>query len=229
VTGHIACSRSLPVNPTRPRAQTFQTLLLAGSCAALLIACGDGATGTTSGGGGSTSSASGTGGDTSTSTASGQGGQLPNVIEGTIDGKTITVMDSVFLFDSRNGANWFALYMENAAGSCDRVKADQFKQNTDSFGFSIVTSAPVGPGTYAVGKSGTDTQLNGGITPADPTCKATPHYTKSGSVTITLLTATQAAGTFDITFDNDDHITGSFGADHCEQSPFDIGMQTCVP
>jgi hypothetical protein len=215
------------MNTRRPPLRALLTLLCAGSCAALLIACGDGSTGTTgSGGSGGSSTASG---DTSTSAASGQGGQLPNVIDGTVDGKTTTVTDAVFLFDKRNGANWLVIDMEGSAGACDRIKVNQLKQNNSVFALNITSSDPVVPGTYALGKSGTDTQVGGGFQPADPMCVAMPHATKSGSLTLTLLTANQAAGTFDVTFDNGDHITGSFGADVCAMSPFDIMNQTCVP
>lgn len=202
-------------------------VLCAGPCSALLIACSDGSTGAAgAGGSGATSSASG---DTSTSAASGQGGQLPNVIDGTVDGKTTTVTDAVFLFDTRNGANWFVIDMEGSAGACDRIKVNQLKQNTSVFALNITSSDPVVPGTYTVGKTGTSTRVGGGFQPADPMCVAMPHATESGTLTLTLLTATEAAGTFDITFDNGDHVTGSFGAHVCAMSPFDIMNQTCVP
>lgn len=214
------------MNTLRQPARALVTLLFAGSCAALLLACSDGGSGTT-GGGGTTSSTSA---DTSTSAASGQGGQLPDVIDGTVDGKTTVVTDAVFLFDTKNGTHWFVIDMEGSTGACDRIKANQLKQNNSVFALDIVSNNPVVPGTYTVGKDANNTQVGGGFQPADPTmCVANPHATASGTLTLTLLTATQAAGTFDITFDNKDHITGSFGADVCAMSPFDIGNQACVP
>jgi hypothetical protein len=48
-------------------------------------------------------------------------------------------------------------------------------------------------------------------------------------VTITHVSSTSVSGTFDLTLENMDHITGSFGATACDMDIAKITAQTCAP
>jgi hypothetical protein len=53
--------------------------------------------------------------------------------------------------------------------------------------------------------------------------------TKSGTVTITSISPDIVSGTFDLTLDGGDHVTGSFGATRCDMDIAKITAQACVP
>lgn len=48
-------------------------------------------------------------------------------------------------------------------------------------------------------------------------------------MTITHVSSTSVSGTFDLTLENMDHITGSFGATACDMDIAKITAQTCAP
>lgn len=219
-------------------APVVATLALAVGCGGSTTPTGAGGSGTTStstadssastaGAGGGTTSATGTGG-------LGQGGELPDVVMGTVNGATITVADAVFIAGTPGGGvKELVIDMQDQAGSCARIQANTYKQNTTEVGFTIAlegAASPVGPGTYAVGDSNNNkTHVNGGVQEPDPMCLGKHLGTKSGSVTITYVSSTSVSGTFDLTLENMDHITGSFGATACDMDIAKITAQACVP
>jgi len=213
-------------------APVISTLALAIGCGGSTPAgAGGGSTATTtatSAGDGTSASSGGTGG--AGTGGQGQGGELPNVV----NGAAITVVDAVFIAGTPGGGvKELVIDMEDQAGVCGRIKANTFKQNTTELGFTVAiegASGPVGPGTYAVGNSiDGKTHLNGGVQEPDPMCLGKHLGTKSGSVTITYVSSTMVSGTFDLTLDNADHLTGSFGATACDMDIAKITAQACVP
>lgn len=213
------------------------------STLALAIGCGGSTPAGVGGGSTATTTATSAGGDTSASSGGtggagtggqGQGGELPNVVKGTVNGAAITVVDAVFLAGTPGGGvKELVIDMEDQAGVCGRIKANTYKQSTTELGFTVAiegASGPVGPGTYAVGNSiDGKTHLNGGVQEPDPMCLGKHLGTKSGSVTITYVSSTMVSGTFDLTLDNADHLTGSFGATACDMDIAKITAQACVP
>jgi hypothetical protein len=89
-----------------------------------------------------------------------------------------------------------------------------------------------GPGTYTIEQGAADvsymaqfdsachthtwTTTNGGGTATDHA--AVFHEGASGTITLTTVSATKAEGTFDVTFDTGDHVTGTFSAGNCTPS-----------
>jgi hypothetical protein len=154
------------------------------------------------------------------------------VVDGTINGKTITIADAIFIAGTPGGGvQELLIDLEDQAGVCDRIKANTFKQNTTELGFTIAienASGAVPVGTYSNGTTG-KTHLNGGVQEPDPTCMGKHLGTKSGTVTITSISPDIVSGTFDLTLDGGDHVTGSFGATRCDMDIAKITAQACVP
>ena len=71
------------------------------------------------------------------------------------------------------------------------------------------------PGQYAIGAT-TTTTAAAAFTAEDAKCKPTSdEQATHGTITLTQITTTTVAGTFDLTFANGDHLTGSFEAPVC--------------
>jgi hypothetical protein len=70
-------------------------------------------------------------------------------------------------------------------------------------------------GQYVIGATPTTTAA-AGFTAQDATCNPTSdEQATSGTITMTQVSTTTVAGSFDVTFANGDHLTGTFSAPVC--------------
>ena len=84
---------------------------------------------------------------------------------------------------------------------------------------STSNSPPTDPGTYTVTTSGSETKFAYvSVGQTDATCTtidAQVAQATSGTVTLTKVSNGSYAGSFDVTLDSGDHITGTFDATNC--------------
>jgi len=166
------------------------------------------------------------------------GGSGTATITGTLDGKTIDAQGAVALkgvYDS-SYPGIVTIMIGNMPDMCpiaQEIVAGSNKANLFLLGFTLgqtTATSTVGVGTY--GGSDTTNELDAaGWDSYDATCTQTqdPGYT---TALVTLTSVDPYIGTFDVSFSNGDHVTGSFNAPLCDTSSDggegDGGAQ-CVP
>ncbi|HEY2514297.1 MAG TPA: hypothetical protein VGI39_25695 [Polyangiaceae bacterium] len=178
----------------------MRALFLSAVCALGIVACGGA---TTSAGGGS-STVSGT-------VAGGQNVATTDAI-GVVTTQTQTVGSTTITIAGAGVA------ITNKANVCQIVQSQKTPNSTAVLSLSVSkpgNSVPLG--TYAIG---TDAQSNTYVGAeygvSDASCKTvTDESATEGTITFTTITSTTVQGTFDVTMDNGDHLTGSFDAPVC--------------
>ena len=159
--------------------------------------------------------------------ACGGGRSSPVSVNGNIAGQPMGAQDAVSnVFAS--GADSAALILfTNTANTCAKLSANQQPKNAKAIILTVGTqnatniSAPTAPGTYTVHDFATVKNVTGNVAVAqyaatDATCTPIADAdSASGTVTLTRVDSTGYAGSFDITFSDGSHITGSFTANRC--------------
>jgi hypothetical protein len=107
-------------------------------------------------------------------------------------------------------------------GACTRVAAKAIKRTTTDVDIRISHSSadPISTGTYSIGAL-----LIGDPTPTasvtalflDGSCQLSPHpkQARSGTVTLSQISAGEVSGSIDVTLDDGAKLIGAFGAPHC--------------
>jgi hypothetical protein len=108
---------------------------------------------------------------------------------------------------------------------CDVAENHGSPPSVRTLAFQVTQDATtVAPGTYGVGQG-----LSASYEPDDATCAVVGlEQATGGEVTFTTSTATRLEGTFDLTFDDGDHVSGSFSAPVCAELLFQVAWKgTC--
>jgi hypothetical protein len=107
-------------------------------------------------------------------------------------------------------------------GACARVAAKVIKRNTTDLDIRVShgSADPIPTGTYSIGAL-----LIGDPTPTasvtalflDGSCQLSPHpkQARSGTVTLSQISAGEVSGSIDVTLDDGAKLIGAFGAPHC--------------
>lgn len=119
------------------------------------------------------------------------------------------------------------ILLTNSPGLCAKLTAGQQLKNVKAISIGIGTqrpsgiSAPVATGTYTVYSQATIAGKTGTVATAfylttGANCSIVSSLESvSGTVTLTRIDSNGYAGTFDITFSDTSHATGSFAASNC--------------
>jgi hypothetical protein len=170
-------------------------------------------------------------------------------VNGTIRGKTMQVADTISvggatLQTSTGPINAGVIAFSSSGGICGKVTAGQQPKSTQYLIFFVVdvnlttgqTSAPVAAGAYTVfsGAGQPPSKLAEVLySQTDTNCQAIVAAGAaglSGTVTLTSVSGGSYAGTFDVTLDSGDRITGSFSASNCAALAtfLNLPSTTCV-
>ena len=112
--------------------------------------------------------------------------------------------------------------ISSVGGICAKASASQAPKNSQFLLLVVVdyngalTSAPTAPGTYTVSTTASK-RAGAQYIQLDANCQNTVGsvFSVSGTVTLTSVNNGSYAGTFDLTLNSGDHITGSFSASNC--------------
>ncbi len=184
--------------------------------------------------------------------ACGGGSNSDATVNGAIRGNTLPVSDTIsatatvqFSGPPATTINVGVIGISSSGGLCGKLTAGQEPKNsqylllflTDINSVTGQTTAPSAAGTYSV-YSGTGTAPTKlaivNYIKTDATCRSTAATMANGISGMVVLTAASNgsySGTFDITFDTGDHVTGSFRASNCAALSTLISEQrttTCI-
>lgn len=150
-------------------------------------------------------------------------GESPGNLDGTIGKNAFTVRDAVLLGgrDAQGNLDALGVVLSDQPGLCEALKAGKVEASTLELLLTSGGAAP-GVGAYAIGAAmGNKAQAQG-----RPLGKP-PVLAVSGAVSVAQLeTGNRAfiAGSFDLTFDSQEHARGSFHAPVCLVAP-SFGIQ----
>jgi hypothetical protein len=155
-------------------------------------------------------------------------------VTGTVGGQSFDAQDAVFITGSSASTTGTIVGMTTFGALCNAVTTNQIPKSSRVLSFQLAeangtTAGPVtGPGTFDFlgSSSGATKVFAANWESFDATCTPTSTSATGGSVTVTAVTATHIAATFDVTFGTD-HITGSFDASACA-APSSSGSPTCL-
>ncbi len=156
--------------------------------------------------------------DTST-TDSGGCATASATINGTFLGNTLTPKDAV-AYEAHTNQYEVVVGIVDYAGIC--ALGNDKKANSNAFAIIYQSSMPLGPATFDVAQGSLVAQY----TQFDGTCGSpNGESSTSGTVIITRVDSCAVEGNFDLQL-NSDHVTGTFVAPVCANSP-DGGAGTC--
>jgi hypothetical protein len=122
-------------------------------------------------------------------------------------------------------------HLANVGNICTTLQMNQVPASSDVLDVSVVGAtgaAAVAPGTYKLNAPG---GIGGAVlfTVQDQNCVPTLQTVATvGSVTLTTVSSSTIAGTFDATFPTGDHVTGSFSAPVCAFNAADAAASACA-
>jgi hypothetical protein len=149
---------------------------------------------------------------------------------GTIHGNSFVPVDSVnVVLSLGTNDSLVELVVADTGGLCDLAKASRVPKNLG--GLLIVAqdrisgttgTAPIAAGTYTITSSGTSPGkvANAAYNRTDATChtiNADNATATSGSVTFTGVSGGTYVGSYDLTMNSGDHVTGSFSSASCPE------------
>ena len=107
-------------------------------------------------------------------------------------------------------------------GACARVAAKVIKRNTTDLDIRVShgSADPIPTGTYSIGPlSIGDPTPTASVTALflGSSCQLAPHpkQARSGTVTLSQISAREVSGSIDVTLDDGAKLVGAFGAPHC--------------
>jgi hypothetical protein len=168
--------------------------------------------------------------------ACGSGGSGSAAVTGTIGGESMSAQDAVSNTLTSGSTSQGMLLITNASNTCTKLSANQQPKNSKAIAIGIAQqagsggfSAPAAPGTYLVMKANEVNGIAGNLALAtyvatDANCNQTTLIGASGgTVTLTRVDSGGYSGTFDITFSDASHVTGSFAANSCAALALNLG------
>ena len=150
----------------------------------------------------------------------------PATVNGTINGQGMGAQDAVSNVLSAGTDSLGFIFVTNAANTCAKVSAGQIPRNGKAIAIFIGMqsasgiSAPATTGPYSVLNPAAGSQT-GNVALAvyqsvDASCTPNADLAATGgTVTLTRIDASGYAGTFDMTFSDNSHVTGNFTANKC--------------
>jgi hypothetical protein len=152
---------------------------------------------------------------------------------GTVDGVTIVVNDGFsfhqtvpgFLPDGGDGIFLAGFVLTDLTGVCALLAAHRDPPNITALSVEVADGQPISAGTYAIQQpSGTPRFAASAFSRTDGACNSVISANATGgSVTFSSLSSSQATGTFDLTYPDAGHLTGTFSTPEC--LPFDAELQ----
>jgi len=162
------------------------------------------------------------------SSSSGGGGNGTASVTGTIQGATVPAGDAVGLDSVASGSSEAAVgaIITNVASACSVLQDHGNPPGATALVVAVsAMGGSVATGTYSIVSQGFGATAS--YTTEDTTCNTSfSENASSGSVTLTTVSGSTVAGTFDVTFGSD-HLTGSFSAPICNYSAGDGGPTAC--
>jgi hypothetical protein len=126
----------------------------------------------------------------------------------------------------------FLALTSQSAVTCSYVESTEDENvelaSTDSLTLIVSQSGTLSPGTFNVSEGGGSGEAD--YSSSSATCDSTDVPATSGTITLSTLTASQATGSFDLTFGSG-QVTGSFTVPICGAFPpvsADAGPEMCV-
>jgi hypothetical protein len=159
--------------------------------------------------------------------ACGGGSSSPASVSGNIGGQSMNAQDAVSGINTVGTNSVAGILITNVANTCSMLTAHQQPRNAKAILIAIgtqnglSTSAPTSTGTYPVFSPAGIVSARGNVAIAaygatDANCVTVSRIdATSGTVTLTRVDSSGYAGTFDITFSDSSHVTGSFTASNC--------------
>lgn len=152
-------------------------------------------------------------------------GSNPFTLNGTIRGNPLKSGDAISAIGAVALGSVFinagaAVVLSNTSGLCGFAAGGKEPKNSQFLILVVrdTNRAPTGAGTYVIYSSGAQpTKLAvAQYFQTDASCNETQiTLATSGTITITSVSNGNLSGTFDLTFDSGDHVTGSFSATNC--------------
>jgi len=179
------------------------------------------------------------------------GGSAGTTVTGNLRGSPLPVADSlssnVNIRAGNTTLNLGAIVISTMSNLCTNLSAAKETKNARTLLFFVgdynagtqSATAPAVAGTYVVSSA----SGAGGAPPAkfalvtyqetDASCQgidASRASGASGTITLTSANSGSYAGSFDVTFNDQDHVTGTFGATNCPglQASVDANTITCM-
>jgi hypothetical protein len=159
-------------------------------------------------------------------------------IMGTVRGAPVAVADVASSVAHGGNGNTFAgVFLSTAPDICMDVAARVKRAGSTLFFISLVdatsmtASVPSAPGTYAIQSTPSGLSSLLGSLPYDAGCNviaAQQVKATSGTVTLTSIVGDVFAGTFDVTLDTGDRITGTFAPGGCRALDEVAAPTTCL-
>jgi hypothetical protein len=161
---------------------------------------------------------------------------------GTVRGHQLTPADAVSGTGSLNvppavSINAAVVVISNTGGLCANASVGKQASNSQFFVITLFdrigtqTAIPTAPGTYSV--TSTTKSASASYLETDATCRSIAGFSAlatSGTVTLTSVTSNGLVGTFDLTLNSGDRVTGSFNAPNCGGliSFLNLTTATCI-
>jgi hypothetical protein len=162
------------------------------------------------------------------SSSSGGAGSGTASVTGTIQGAAVPASDAVGLSSVASGGSEAAVgaIITNVASACTVLQDHGNPPGATALIVAVsAMGGSVATGTYAVVTQGFGATAS--YATQDATCNTSfSENASGGSVTLTTVSGSTVAGTFDLTFGSD-HLTGSFSAPICSYAPADGGATAC--
>lgn len=170
----------------------------------------------------------------------------PNEVNGTVAGQVMDAKDaistSLVLSGSNFTGNSLAMLLTDYSGACANEAADAGVKNGKALFFALVSTDATGaaspaavtasysiisgsPAAHAPNAHLAEVSYQGNNVNCLPDIK---EFSDSGMVTVTAVSASGIRGTFDVHFQNGDHLTGAFDATNCVAfNPNRTPLATC--
>jgi hypothetical protein len=158
-------------------------------------------------------------------------------VTGTIRGQQVVIVDAVSGFSPSQGStpgSFAGVMMSTAPQICSDVKQHIDRAGSTTIVMQLLDAtatriqAPTAPGTYVITTTLSGPVASYGALTRDATCgvqSGTPAT--SGTVTLTSVVGEIYAGTFDVTLESGDHVTGTFSPGACPALRQSVGSPTC--
>jgi hypothetical protein len=161
-----------------------------------------------------------------------------NSVSGTVQGTPLPAKDALLLQGTEIfggvSSTFAAVALLNFSNACATTQADlaadKDKPNVTDLAIAVVSLTNIEAGTYPITTQSVPA-ATASFSATDATCGTTLNVQATGgSVTFNSLTASQATGSFNLTFGSDT-LTGSFNASNCSVSfntSADAGTFSCT-
>lgn len=148
-------------------------------------------------------------------------------VSGTFGGQPMIAQDAISSLVTFGSSQTEGLILiTNATNQCNRINARQALRNGQALALTLgihsgTSISPPTVGTYTVYTVNAGQSVQGLVAAAsfatsDASCSASPSVeATSGNVVLTAVSASGYTGTFDVTFNATDHLTGSFTTAQC--------------